>query len=144
MNKPSLALAALLLATTACQQDAPDPGPDSKNELPFGFVEGPPAGSIVKKQFVAGGWAMDDQGVKEVRLYVDNKFVARATVNQIRPDVTKAYPNYAASDKGFHGWTIKVTLPDVFAAGPHTLLVQAVDTEGATRDIGTVAVALER
>jgi hypothetical protein len=81
--------------------------------------------------------------VKEVRLFVDNKFVARTTVNQLRPDVSKVYPNYATSDKGFHGWVITTTLGSVFAAGPHTLVVQAVDTQGATRDIGTVSVDLQ-
>ena len=127
MKKPTLALAALLLAAAGCRQPAQDPGPDPKNEIPFGFVEGPPAESTVKKQFTVIGWAMDDEGVKEVRLYVDNKFVARSIVNQLRPDVTKAYPKYAASDKGFHGFAINATLADVFENGPHTLLVQAVD-----------------
>ena len=91
MNKLCFPIAALLLAAVGCRQPAPDAGPDPKNEIPFGFVETPasPPGeaATVKKQLVVKGWAMDDQGVKEVRLFVDNKFVARTTVNQLREDV---------------------------------------------------------
>ena len=136
-----------MLATAGCQQPATDAGPDPKNEIPFGFVESPasPPGesASVKKQLAVTGWALDDQGVKEVRLFVDNKFVARTTTNQLRPDVSKVNPNYATSNQGFHGWVITTTLGSVFAAGAHTLVVQAVDTQGATRDIGTISVMLE-
>jgi hypothetical protein len=43
-----------------------------------------------------------------------------------------------------YGWAVTVTLGEAVAAGSHTLLAQAVDTQGATRDIGTVTVSLGR
>ena len=91
---------------------------------------------------VVGGWALDDEGVKEVRVYVDNRFVGRTTVTLSRPDVSKSFPKYAANGNDIHGWVLTVSLGNAFADGPHTVLAQAVDTQGATRDIGTVNVAL--
>jgi hypothetical protein len=89
-----------------------------------------------------GGWALDDEGVKEVRVYVDNKFVGRTTVDQPRPDVSRSYPKYAKAGNDLHGWVLTVNLGSSFAAGPHTVLAQAVDTQGATRDIGSVNIAI--
>jgi hypothetical protein len=59
---------------------------------------------------------------------------ARTPLNTDRPDVAKAYPSYARGSSK-HGWTTTVQFN---AAGPHTVIVQAVDTNGATRDIGVL------
>jgi N-acetylmuramoyl-L-alanine amidase len=83
-----------------------------------------------------GGWALDDRGVAEIRVYVDNHFATSTVLNTDRPDVSKAFPQYArGNDK--HGWTVAIAFD---APGPHTILVQAIDSDGATRDIGSVAV----
>lgn len=115
--------------------------PNRTNELPFGFVEAPPAGAGVERKMVVGGWALDDQGVKEVRVFVDNKYAGRTSIDQPRPDVTKLYPNYPANND-LHGWVLTVPLDAAVQEGNHTVLVQAVDTQGATKDIGTVAVVV--
>jgi hypothetical protein len=59
------------------------------------------------------------------------------------PDVVKAYPAFAHRSD-VHGWTVTVPLGADTPAGPHTILVQAVDNQGATRDIGTSTVELRR
>ena len=131
----------LLLAAAGCQR--PSSEPDPKNELPFGFIDAPTAGAGVTRQIQMYGWALDDQGVAEVRIFVDGKYVARTTLTQARPDVTKAHPNYAHGTET-HGWALTVTLGEAIPEGAHTLLAQAVDTQGATRDIGTVTVSVAR
>jgi len=137
------ALAAILLLSAACGRPAVPRDPDPKNELPFGFIDVPAAGSTVGHQMLTRGWALDDGGVSEVRIFLDGHFVGRTTITESRPDVSKAYPNYARGSD-IHGWTVVVPVGADTAMGPHTVLVQAVDNQGATRDIGTTNVALTR
>ena len=145
MHRSALLLVVLLFAVAGCQWLTPAPpataGPNPNNELPFGTVEAPPQNAGVQREMVVGGWALDDQGVKEVRVFVDNKFVGRTAVDQSRPDVTKSYPQYPAGND-LHGWVLKVSLGKTVPAGGHTVLAQAVDTQGATRDIGTVNISV--
>jgi hypothetical protein len=115
--------------------------PDPKNELPFGFVDEPANGSAIDRNVSAHGWALDDGSVVEVRMFLDNHFVARTAVNEQRPDVTKAYPRYAHGNDS-HGWSLIAPLAGDVATGPHTLMFQAVDNLGASRDIATVNVDL--
>jgi hypothetical protein len=136
----ALSLLVVSLASVGCQQ-GPSAEPDPKNELPFGFIDAPAQGAGVKRQIQLYGWAVDDEGVKEVRIFVDGKYVARTTLTAARPDVTKAHPTYAHGNDN-HGWATTITLAETFQPGPHTILAQAVDTQGATRDIGTATVSL--
>jgi len=124
----------MLAVTAACGNRDLDPA----NELPFGVIDVPAAGTTLRPgPTVVGGWALDDSGIAEIRVYFDGRFVARATPDVPRPDVTQAYPKYARGGDR-HGWNIEVD----FAAtpGPHTILAQAVDSQGATRDLGSVVV----
>jgi hypothetical protein len=142
MRTPSLAVAIVLL-TAACSGIVVSRDPDPKNELPFGWVDVPANGSTVRYQLPARGWALDDGSVSEVRIFLDNHFVGRTTITESRPDVVKAYPAFAHGSD-VHGWTVTVPLSADTPAGPHTILVQAADNQGATRDIGTSTVELRR
>ena len=133
-------IAVLLLASAACGAPSSS-GPDPKNELPFGYVDLPNPGETVEREMPARGWALDDAGVAEVRIFLDNHFVARTTLTEPRPDVSKAYPKYARGTE-VHGWAVLVPLGADTSVGPHTILVQAIDKQGASRDIGTVNVTL--
>jgi hypothetical protein len=109
---------------------------DPANELPFGHVDAPGPGAEVKAESPVSGWALDDRGVTQIRVYVDNHIVTIGTLGQDRPDVSKAYPSYTRADHR-HGFTL---LAGFDAPGPHTIVVQAVDTDGATRDIAVIPV----
>ena len=136
-------IAALVLFAAACGNAAAPRDPSPKNELPFGYLDFPMSGAMVEREMPARGWAMDDGSVVAVRIYLDNHFIATATLTEARPDVSKTYPTYAHSgDK--HGWATLVPLGGDAKVGPHTILVQAVDDQGATRDIGVANVELTR
>jgi hypothetical protein len=106
---------------------------DPANELPFGHVDTPAPGAEVHALTAVGGWAMDDRGIREIRLYVDGRIVNTCRLTTPRPDVSRAYPTYAhGGDR--HGWTM---VGGFDAPGFHAVLVQAVDNDGATRDIGS-------
>lgn len=109
---------------------------DPANELPFGHIDVPAEGAHVKAQAPVAGWAMDDRGVGEVRVFVDGHLVSHGPLTDERPDVSKAFPRYARTSHR-HGWTLTM---DFDTPGPHAVLVQAVDSDGATRDIGTLTV----
>jgi hypothetical protein len=107
-----------------------EPLPD--NTLPFGVVDVPRAQAVVPASFIAAGWALDEEGIEVVRIYVDGKSKASGRLTVERPDVSKAYPAYARQSD-LHGWKVTVTIG---TPGVHKLTVQAIDVKGATRDIG--------
>jgi hypothetical protein len=114
---------------------------DTANELPFGHVDVPVDGAKVQAQTPIAGWALDDRAVREIRVYVDGRIVNHGPLTDERPDVSKVFPQYARGGNR-HGWTLTMAFA---VPGPHAVLVQAVDQDGATRDIGTITVtAVER
>jgi hypothetical protein len=129
-------LAAALTLASACRRGAPEGVLDPENELPFGNVDAPAAQSQTVSTTHVAGWAMDDREIREVRVYVDGRLAEVTTLNTERKDVSKIFPQYAHASHR-HGWTTNVVFE---APGPHTILVQAVDSNGATRDIGSVPV----
>jgi len=131
----ALMLLGVMMAGWSCRR--PPPPPDATNEIPFGVVDGPQNGKVVGREVEVSGWALDDSGVAEVRIYVDSRYKMSAMLKIKRPDVTKVYPKYSVPND-MHGWWEVVDLGE--KAGPHQILVQAIDTNGATRDIGTVNV----
>jgi hypothetical protein len=119
-----------------------DPPPSPDNELPIGVVDVPRAGDVLRPgPTIVGGWAVDDTRVVEIRVYFDGRFAARATPTVARPDVAKAMPAYARPGD-MYGWNVSVDFGAT--GGAHTILAQAVDTLGATRDIGVIPVTVPR
>ena len=107
---------------------------DPANELPFGTVDTPANGQHVGGEVNFGGWAMDDRGIREIRIYVDGHFVNLGQLGVERADVSKAFPQYVHGNHQ-HGWGIPI---DFTSPGAHKVVVQAVDIDGATRDIGVL------
>jgi hypothetical protein len=112
---------------------------DPTNELPFGVVDTPKEGATVGTPLSTSGWALDDRGVREVRVYVDGHFANLTHLNTPRPDVKKAFPQYTQGGDTV-GWSATV---DLQGPGVHMLVVQAVDSDGATRDIGSIKVMVQ-
>jgi len=128
-----LAAVAVAAALAGCTPSGAD---DPANELPFGAVDLPTQGAQVKALSPVAGWALDDRGIREIRLFIDGHLANTTHLTQARPDVSQIYPQYARGRQR-HGFTM---LAGFDVPGPHTIVVQAVDTDGATRDIGVVTV----
>jgi hypothetical protein len=134
-----VALVFLAACAAGCAQDGAH---DPQNELPFGVVDVPKAGDVITPgRVLVGGWALDDSGIEEIRIYFDGRFTAATTVTVARPDVIKAYPKYVKGTD-VHGWNVEIEVPN--QPGPHTILAQAVDDRGATRDLGSFTVTIGR
>ncbi|PWX13796.1 hypothetical protein CYK67_09060 [Clostridium perfringens] len=55
-------------------------------------MDSPSHGQGVKdKKLTVRGWALNDSGVKAVKVYVDGKFVGNAKTGISRPDVNNKY-----------------------------------------------------
>jgi hypothetical protein len=131
-----LGVALCVFAPLVACADKPVLSPD--NELPTGFVDSPKAGEALRPgPTLVSGWAVDDTGVKSVRIYFDRRFAAETTLIVPRPDVSNVLPRYARKDH-MHGWNVSIDFGAT--AGSHTILVQAVDDAGATKEIGIIEV----
>ena len=116
--------------------------PDAANELPQGVIDIPAANQVVGRGVAVVGWAIDDQKVDCIDIYVDGHFRASTTPSVHRPDVLKAMPKYAHGADDTVGWQTAIDLGD--EPGPHVILAQAVDSSGATRDLGPVTVVMQK
>ena len=131
----ALAAASLL---PACGRQ-PDGDPNRRNEPPAGYVDTPRNGEVVGRMVDVSGWAVDDRAVSVVKIYVDGRPEASARVTIPRPDVSKSLPKYSTHGD-VHGWRVPVDLGE--SAAPHTILAQAVDDQGAVRDLNAVVVTV--
>ena len=113
---------------------------DPANAQPMGVIDVPADGATVPMTTIAGGWAIDDRGIREIRLYLDGHFVNSLPLNTRRPDVAKAYPGYVRGTDVL-GWTTMIGFSE---PGPHAFNALAVDSDGARRDLGTVRVNVIR
>jgi hypothetical protein len=130
------AIAVVLASFLACGERVKNPD----NELPLGVVDIPRAGDVLKPgKTLVGGWALDDSGISEIRIYFDGHYKTSVRLNVPRPDVARQMPRYARRGD-IHGWNVEVDFG--MGPGPHAILVQAVDDSGATRDIGVVPVTV--
>jgi len=127
-------IAALLLVITCCTHSQP-------SGLPLGNVDVRPGPNITGVVSVAG-WAAAEDGISKVCLYVDRK-AASCTESIIvgRPDVAAAYPHIAGA--GTSGWSIQFDSSGL-SPGNYEFLIQATTKSGATRDIGSMIVAVAK
>jgi len=136
-------LAVLLCATVACSREATPPdGPKRQrepNRASTGFIDIPADGATVDPYLRVTGWAVDESGVKGVRIYFDDELMVTAPIVTPRPDINDKFPQFAKPD-ALHGFEAMVD------AGAHvgytTIRAVAIDGKGAQSQIRTVAVKI--
>lgn len=78
--------------------------------LPFGNFEGLPKGQNAGGGMMPlTGWALDDDGIERVEIFVDGAVVGIADVFQNRPDVQILYPGYPDSTASGFGFQLDST-----------------------------------
>jgi hypothetical protein len=128
----SAILAAAVLLTACSGQKA---------KLPFGGVNAPANGRKASGNMELVGWALAEAGIDSVSVYVDRVFVSTCALGLPRPDVAQVYPNIGGRDNA--GW--KAVLDTTkFPPGWHEVVMQARSKDGATRDLASVSVLIER
>lgn len=129
----ALISAGFFVALVSCKQEAPI----SRSSLPFGSVDLPTPKSTVRGPMQIAGWALADQPIREVSIYLDGKYLTSASTKMPRPDVVLAKPDYRAARNC--GYTLTVDT-STLAEGWHEVVVQAKAEDGVTRDLATVPV----
>ena len=113
----------------------------SQSRLPFGATDIPHPAETLRGTVPVGGWALSEDGIDRVAIYVDRSYVLTATLGGARPDVAKIYgslPNAATS--GFNALLDTSSFPP----GNHEIVVQAHSKGGAYRDIAVISVVFAK
>jgi hypothetical protein len=104
-------------------------------KLPVGYVDGPPLSgqAVLRGATTFAGWALADDGIEEVAVYMDRQYVASARTGLERPDVARSLPKEPNAGKA--GWQASVDVSNL-PPGLHEFVVQATAQSGSKRDIG--------
>jgi len=79
--------------------------------VPFGVFEGLPGGQNAGGGILPlTGWALDDDGIERVEIYVNGVIAGIADIQQNRPDVDLAFPGYPDSARGGFGFLLDSSL----------------------------------
>jgi hypothetical protein len=129
------------LGLIACRTDPGErpkrkPGP---NRPSVGFIDLPTAGSTVDPLVPVSGWAVDESGIKAVRIYFDDELMATVTLVLARPDVDLAFPQFTKPG-AVHGFNTIV--PARAHAGYTLIRTEAIDGLGALTPLYSVTVKI--
>jgi len=107
---------------------------------PFGQFNTPAHGSILSGEVKLTGWALDDVGVKFVKIFSGNTYIGRAEFEEYsRPDIEQAFPDYPLNYRA--GWIYNL-LTDSLSNGVCTLRAKATDKEGNTVTLGSKTITI--
>jgi hypothetical protein len=123
----------LALFLTSCSS----PEEKKPGKLPFGVMDTPHSGDTLRGVAVLSGWALSENGIQRVSVYIDRIYVMPAQIGGRRPDVAKAFPGITANEKS--GWSASLDTA-AFTPGVHEIVVQAMANDGATRDLASINV----
>ena len=103
---------------------------ESLLHAPFGLVDSPGEGATVAPGAWGYGWALDDSGIREVRMSVDGKPAPNALYGSARPGPGEVYPAFPDATKAGFGFGVPALPP-----GPHVLVFTLVAKDGGTSQI---------
>jgi hypothetical protein len=122
-------VAAICLVIGGCSGGRERPKrPAPGNKPATGFIDAPQNGTDVRPRFTVAGWALDPDGIREIRVYLDDELVASAKPAVARPDVARIWESLAAANP-LPGWMIEVDAGS--RLGYKTIRAEAVDNAGA-------------
>ena len=112
------------------------------NDPPFGTFETPIHGSTVCSSIPVTGWALDDTGVDNVKIYRDQGsglvYIGDAVlVEGARPDVAEKYPEYPNNTNAGWGYMMLTNFLPNSGNGTFVIHVIATDRAGKTTTLGT-------
>lgn len=107
--------------------------------LPSGTVDLPRENDVLRGHQVFYGWAVSEDRIKSVNVYIDRDFLAYANLGVSRPDVNKLLPGFPSGDNA--GWRLDLEAQNL-PAGVHQLVFEAKTSAGAVGWIGTRSVTI--
>jgi len=116
--------------TFLCAEDIP-------NERAYGRIESPRRGQPYTGDVLVQGWAVDWQGVRAVRIWIDGKFIDYASYGvDSRPSVLADYSGFPDAAAPVYRLFFDSTS---VSNGEHELVVRVTDFDDQTTTIGKVA-----
>ena len=108
---------------------------------PFGMIDAPVNGSIVRGNLPITGWVLDDIGVESVKIYRNPfggenppsglLYIGDAVfVEGARPDVELSYPDFPMNSRAGWGYMMLSNFLPNKGNGPFTIYAEAADKEG--------------
>jgi hypothetical protein len=135
-------LVVLTCSALACSQEPPPDAPKRQREpnpASIGFIDIPAEGAIVDPYVRVTGWAVDESGVKGVRIYFDDELMVTAPIVTRRPDINEKYKRFAKPD-AMHGFEAMIEAGS--HAGYTTIRAVAIDGKGAQSQIYSINVRI--
>jgi hypothetical protein len=116
-------------------------GGGSQEKLPFGSFDTPIDGAAVSGSIPVTGWALDDVGVENVKIYRKegntSVYIGDALfVEGARPDVQTAYPGYPNNHKAGWGYMLLTHFLPAGGNGSFVLEAKVKDTSGNEVTLG--------
>ncbi|MCP5053024.1 MAG: DUF4091 domain-containing protein [bacterium] len=115
---------------------------------PFGSFATPISGTTVSSSIAVTGWALDDSGIANVKIYrgeTDNLvYIGDATlVEGARPDIAAAYPGYPNNTRA--GWGYMMLTHFLPNGGNGTFKLHAVATgaDGGSKNLGAKTITVD-
>ncbi|MCP5050985.1 MAG: hypothetical protein GY940_27725, partial [bacterium] len=121
---------------------------EGKTSEPFGQFSTPVNGSTVISSIAVTGWALDDIGIDDVKIYRkeggSRVYIGEALlVEGARPDVKQAYPSYPYNYKAGWGYMLLTNFLPNGGNGTYTLQAIATDKEGNEVTLGTKTITCD-
>jgi len=96
---------------------------------PIGYIDIPVENESLSGAIEIDGWALDENGIDHIEVYVDGQFVANATYGIPRPDVDADYPGRVNAPNFGYRYLLDTTSLE---NGNHTIQIKAINRDGAS------------
>jgi hypothetical protein len=119
--------------------------PMEEKDPPFGSFDTPIDGLIARGGIPVTGWALDDSGIRSVKIYRESAgqqvYIGDAVlVEGARPDVAAAFPWYPGHTKAGWGYMLLTNFLPGNGNGAFVLHAIATDVTGKTTRLGSKAI----
>ncbi|HVT43578.1 MAG TPA: Ig-like domain-containing protein [Thermoanaerobaculia bacterium] len=108
----------------------------------IGSIDSPVDGERLSGVVLVRGWALDEQPISRVDLYIDDQFQFPANLNLPRIDVVAAYPNWPGIQTRQPGFIIGFST-NRFPDGPHTIHFRVTTLDNRTSELGRRTVVID-
>lgn len=125
----------LLLFGVSCNKPVPKRQANPLQPI-LGVIDFPTRGATLQgSSATIGGWALAEDGVQRVAIYVDKQFIVFATLGGNRPDIAKAFPHFTGAATS--GWSVIMNFSQMLE-GEHEMVMQIKTKGGNIHDFPPV------
>lgn len=92
------------------------------------FLDNPVNDQVyINKNVIVSGWALNNYGIQNIRIYLNNNFIGETSTGVLREDVNQAFPGYPYGNKSGYYYSVPANL---IPEGQSTVRVEAIGRNG--------------